>query len=225
MFYRCIKVQHKPINIQVRDQIQRSKRNLSVLWTGAPDCPVCHRTVSGAPCPYKDKPDTLGKTEPHSAIIHRTVRCATGLSGVPAEQQLLAPTVDCKSGWQMNSARRARGAPDSKQYLSGGAPDCPVPQEDKLSNGRRSQNPNGWVTWRRTRQCPVAHRTVRCALRQQPSPTACWWLRAISTPNHHNSKHPSLLKFSFNTRASAFTPRHKSKDQSLSKSPKIIPTT
>jgi hypothetical protein len=27
MFYRCIKVQHKPINIQVRDQIQRSKRN------------------------------------------------------------------------------------------------------------------------------------------------------------------------------------------------------
>jgi hypothetical protein len=43
-------------------------------------------------------------------------------------------------------------------------------------------------------------------------------LRAINTPNHHNSKHPSLLKFSFNTRASAFTPRHKSKDQSLSKS-------
>jgi hypothetical protein len=37
-------------------------------------------------------------------------------------------------------------------------------------------------------------------------------------PNHHNSKHPSLLKFLFNTRASAFTPRHKSKDQSLSKS-------
>jgi hypothetical protein len=43
-------------------------------------------------------------------------------------------------------------------------------------------------------------------------------------PNHHNSKHPSLLKFSFNTRASAFTPRHKSKDQSLS-SPKFTPTT
>jgi hypothetical protein len=25
MFYRCKKVQYKPINIQVRDQIQRSK--------------------------------------------------------------------------------------------------------------------------------------------------------------------------------------------------------
>jgi hypothetical protein len=87
----------------------------------------------------------------------------------------------------MNSARRsqshrARGAPESEQYMSGGAPDCLVPQEDKLSNGRLSQNPNSWVTWRRTGQCPVANRTVRCAHRQQPLPTACWWLRAINTP-------------------------------------------
>jgi hypothetical protein len=43
-------------------------------------------------------------------------------------------------------------------------------------------------------------------------------LRAINTPNHHNSKHPSFLKFSFNTRASEFNPRQNSKDQSLSKS-------
>jgi hypothetical protein len=97
---------------------------------------------------------------------------------------------------------------------------CLVPLEDNASNGQLLPNPNGWVTWRRTGQCPVAHWTVRCAHRQQPSPTACWWLRAINTPNHHNSKHPSLLKFSFNKRASAFTPRHKSNDQSLSKSPK-----
>jgi hypothetical protein len=31
------------------------------------------------------------------------------------------------------------------------------------SNSRNRQNPNGWVTW-------LAHRTVRCAHRQQPSP-------------------------------------------------------
>jgi hypothetical protein len=81
----------------------------------------------------------------------------------------------------------------------------------------RTEQPTVPVRWRTglsggAPDCPVAHRTVRCAHRQQPSPTACWWLRAINTPNHHNSKHPSLLKFSFNTRASAFTPRHKSKD-------------
>jgi hypothetical protein len=34
--------------------------------------------------------------------------------------------------------------------MSGVAPDCPVPLEDKASNGQLLQNPNGWVTWRRT---------------------------------------------------------------------------
>jgi hypothetical protein len=67
---------------------------MSVLWTGATDCPVCHRIVFGAPCPYKDEPATLGFQQAHSAIIHRTVRCATGLSGVPAEQRLTRSTVN-----------------------------------------------------------------------------------------------------------------------------------
>jgi hypothetical protein len=102
-------------------------------------------------------------------------------------------------------------APNNEQELSGAAPDYPVPLEDKASNGQMLQNPNGWVTW-------LAHRTVWCAHRQQPAPTVVWWLRAINTPNHHHDKHPSFLSFSFNTRASAFTPRHNSKDQSLSKS-------
>jgi hypothetical protein len=69
----------------------------------------------------------------------------------------------------------------------------------------------GWRGWR-TGQCPMAHRTVQCAHRQQPPPMTCWWLRAINTPNHHHSKHPSFPRFSFNTRVSAFTPRHKSKE-------------
>jgi hypothetical protein len=46
-----------------------------------------------------------------------------------------------------------RGAPDSEQCLSGAAPDCPTPLEDKASNGQKLLNPNGWVTW-------LAHRTV-----------------------------------------------------------------
>jgi hypothetical protein len=50
------------------------------------------------------------------------------------------------------SERRVRGAPDSQQDLSGVAPDCSVPHEDKASNGRLLPNPNGWVTWRRTGQ-------------------------------------------------------------------------
>jgi hypothetical protein len=43
---------------------------LSVLKNDAPDCLVCHWTVSGAPGPYRVKPATLGKIEARSAIIH-----------------------------------------------------------------------------------------------------------------------------------------------------------
>jgi hypothetical protein len=34
--------------------------------------------------------------------------------------------------------------------LSGAPLDYPVPQADKGANGQLLQNPNGWVTWRRT---------------------------------------------------------------------------
>jgi hypothetical protein len=67
---------------------------LSVLWTGAPDYSVCHQTVSGALGPYRVEPATLGKTQARSTIIHWIVWCATGLSGVPAEQRLTRATVD-----------------------------------------------------------------------------------------------------------------------------------
>jgi hypothetical protein len=89
MFYGCIKDQHKPINVQERVQKQRSKET---------ECALVWRTgLSGAPGPYKDELATLGFLLARSAIIHRTVRCATGLSGVTAEQRLLRATDDCKS--------------------------------------------------------------------------------------------------------------------------------
>jgi hypothetical protein len=45
--------------------------------------------------------------------------------------------------------------------LSGEAPDCPVPQEDKAPTVDRAPNPNSWVMWRRTGQgtVPVRWRT------------------------------------------------------------------
>jgi hypothetical protein len=60
---------------------QRSNRRL--LWSGAPDCPVCHRI-----CPVHQRTPTSksslsGISRGHSAIIHRTVRCAPDMSGAP----------------------------------------------------------------------------------------------------------------------------------------------
>jgi hypothetical protein len=171
--------------------------------------------VSGAPGPYKGQPTTLAKTQARSAIIHRTVRCATRLSGEPADNDYLRATVEYKSTCHVNSAvAEVRAAKSEGTGLFGVAPDYPMPQEDKAPTVDRAPNPNDWVTWRRTVQRTVP---VRCAHRQQPPQRLPWWLGAINTPNHHNFKHPSFLKITFNTRALAFTPRHNTKDQIHSK--------
>jgi hypothetical protein len=69
---------------------------------------------------------------------------------------------------------------------------CPVhhwtvwwPHKSELQRS----NPNSWVTW-------LAHRTVRCTIRQQHSPTAILVVGAINTPQpplFKASKHSLLL--------------------------------
>jgi hypothetical protein len=151
--------------------------------------------LSGAPGPYNSELSTLGFLRPRSVIIHRTVRCATGLSSAPAEQQLLRATVACKSRILdeqcANSARQSRAAvrcaPDSEQSLSGVAPDYPVPQEDKA------------LTVDCARTLTIGCRGWRTGLSgalidSSPSTTVIWWLRAINTlqpPPLHQSKHSS----------------------------------
>jgi hypothetical protein len=98
---------------------------------------------------------TFGFPMRNSAIIHRTVRCATGQCPVHHR------TVRCTSGATAICAQRSTLT--DEQYrdrsqssgqrgtgLSGATPDCPVPHEDKASNGRPAQRPIDEVTWRRT---------------------------------------------------------------------------
>jgi hypothetical protein len=103
---------------------------------------------------------------------------------------------------------------------------CPVhhrtvrwPRRQKLQRS----NPNDRVTWQ-------AHRTVsggapdnvRCAIRQQPSPTAILVVGAINTLNHPPFIASKFSNFLHLTRAIAFNTRHtkeikfspKSKDHS-----------
>jgi hypothetical protein len=81
------------------------------------DCPVCHHTVSGVLGPYRAKPATLGFLQARSAIIHRTVRCATELSGAPAEQQLTRATVD-SGAWTVRARSQSRSQRHTRK--------CPV---------------------------------------------------------------------------------------------------
>jgi hypothetical protein len=95
------------------------------------------------------------------AIIHRTVRWCTGLSG--------EPTVACANSRPRN-LRTTRGL----LQRSAGALDCPVCTRQCLVH-QSAQRSNGRICqmWKeiahRTvyRTCPVAHRTVRCATRQK----------------------------------------------------------
>jgi hypothetical protein len=62
---------------------KRARDNRRHLWSGAPDCPVCHRT-----CPVHQRTPTpnssrSGNSRGDSAIIHRTVRCTPDMSGAP----------------------------------------------------------------------------------------------------------------------------------------------
>ena len=85
------KVQHKPIKRSKlgfkRKEQKKPKRTLVSL--------VRHRTVSGAPGTGQSELLGFGFLQAHSAIIHRTVWCATGLSGAPSGATAISAMVDC----------------------------------------------------------------------------------------------------------------------------------
>jgi hypothetical protein len=134
MFYRCQRFTINRYKVKRKGSKRKELSNRRLPWSGAPDSPVCHRTVSGAPERSTPNLPPSGFWKCHSAIIHRTVRCSTGLSGVPAVQRSPAQQSSSTVCSQRYNTRTARaeseqtpeGAPDSEQYLSGAPPDCPV---------------------------------------------------------------------------------------------------
>jgi hypothetical protein len=109
--------------------------------------------------------------------------------------------VVCNGTVKVNSARQRAQKSEQRQKAHRTVnSDYPVhhrtvrwPRSQKLQRS----NPNGWVTW-------LAHRTVRCAIRQQPSPTAILVVGAINTPNHPPFKASKFSAFTPHTRAIEF---------------------
>jgi hypothetical protein len=99
------------------------------------------------------------------------------------------------------------GAPDSVQGLSGAPPDCPV--------AHMSEAPMVRIQW--PGDVAGAPDSVRCAMRQQPPPTALFVVGAINTPNHPPFIVSKFSAFKHLTRAIAFNTRHNQRDQILSK--------
>jgi hypothetical protein len=175
MFYRCKKVQHKPINIQVRDQIQRSKETW-VCWGTA------HRTVrctTGQCSVWQDRtaqtshsrvfPGALRYNSPDCLVCHRTVRCTSGATATSRNGRLQKPLT------LMNSAAESEAHRTVNRT-------CPVWHWTVRCHKRTSFPTIDWVKTLTVGWRGGAPDSVRCAHRQQPFPTACWWLRAINTP-------------------------------------------
>jgi hypothetical protein len=168
--------------------------------------------VSGAPGNSNSELASLGNSGSHSAKIHQTVRCYTGLSGVPAEQRLLQR--------QRSSATAFNAllcAPESEQRQKAHRTvyrTCPVHHRTVLWPRRQKlqwSNPNGRVTW-------LAHQTVRCAMRQTASQRPLLVGGAINTPTTPPFMASKFSTFQHITRAIAFNTRHTKEIKSSPKS-------
>jgi hypothetical protein len=204
------KVHNKPIKRPRKGSNKESKRQLkcALVWrTGLsgvpPDSVRCTRELNSELLTFRNSGS-------RSAIIHRTVRCSIGLSGVPAEQRLLH--ANGRQQRAVNALQCAQKSEQSQKAHQTVNSDCPLhhrtvrwPRRQKL----QWSNPNGRVTW-------LAHRTVRCAMRQQPPPTAHLVVGAINTPNRPPFIATKFSAFKHLTRAIAFNTRHNQRDQILS---------
>jgi hypothetical protein len=143
------------------------------VWCATGQCPVHQGEWAQTP-QLRVSQAQLRYNSRDCPVRHRTIRCTSGATTIYVQRSTLTDE-QCSTVPRQKSKQQVRGAPD-----------CPVPHEDKASNGRPAPSPNDKMTWRCTGHCPVVHRTVRCAHRQQPFPTATIWLVVINTtPTGH----------------------------------------
>jgi hypothetical protein len=150
---------------------------------------------------------SFGNLGSHSAIIHRTVRCASGATTNCANGRLQKSTVNSE---QCNCARRSQRRHQKAHRTVNRT--CPVHHRtvrwSHLSELQWS-NPNGWVTWLAHRtvsggapDCPVCPSTA-----SPPNDNFGGWGYKYPQPQHFKASNFSDIPT--NTRASAFNTRHK----------------
>jgi hypothetical protein len=200
------KVQHKSIKSPRKSSNKKSKRQpkAALVWrTGLsgvpPDSVCCTREINS-------KLATFGNLGSHSAIIHRTVRCAKWSNGRQRNGRVQRSANNATvHGLRAQKSEQAQMAHRTVNRT------CPVhhrtvrwPTCQKLQRS----NPNNWVTW-------LAHETIPCARRQTASPTAILVVGDINTPQPPLFKAPkhSLLLIQYNSNTQHSKTQIKASDQ------------
>jgi hypothetical protein len=157
---------------------------------------------------------TFGNSGGRSAIIHRTVRCASRAT-TTSRQRSSAEGIECATVCARVRAE-PDGAPDTEQCLSGAPPDCPVAQKIEAPTvgiqrfGDVAGAPDS-VRWR----IGLSGAPCDSSLHQ----TASLVVGAINTPNHPPFIASKFSDFPHLTRAIAFNTRH---TKEIKSSPKSI---
>jgi hypothetical protein len=110
------------------------------VWCATGQCPV-HQGESAQTPRLRDFQPQLRYNSPDCLVCHRTVRYTSGATAICVQRSTLQSE-------QCNSDVRAEGQRGTG--LSGVTPDCPVPHEDKASNGRPAPTLTNRMTWRCT---------------------------------------------------------------------------
>jgi hypothetical protein len=167
------------------------------VWCATGQCPV-HQGESAQTPQLRVSQAQVCYNSPDYPVCHRTVWCA---SGVTATQRQRSSATNNKCATVRACARRSQDR-RLKAHRT-----VRWPRRQKLQRS----NPNGRVTW-------LAHRTVRCAMRQKPSPTVTLVVEAINTPNHPPFIASKFSAFKPHTKAIAFNTRPKQEIKSTPKS-------
>jgi hypothetical protein len=208
---------------------QRSNRRL--LWSGALDCPVCHRTVSGAPEDFNSNSSPSGKSRA-SALkftglsgVHRTVSGApkkTRLRNSPASgfhssrSAIIHRT--CPVQQRGNdyfrrqrlpaahllraSARRDQARPCWRTGHSTVHVRCATRHQGGPRRQSSNGRPNGYlVAW-------LSHRIVWCTIRQTAPPTVKFGGWGYKYPNHPTIHGIQVFQLSTTIQELAFIAKH-----------------
>jgi hypothetical protein len=136
-------------------------------WSGAPDCPVAHRTVSGALGDFAQNLSTSGIFRSRRAIIHRTVRCTPDSVRCSKRTRLL----DLGSLWNLQQLLRYN-SPDMSGVHRTVRCNCGATATSRqrspataINARQRAQASGAPMLAHRTlySTCPVRHRTSRRA--------------------------------------------------------------